>query len=113
VEISFGAHDTAVATNMNAPKLLRAKEIQKSIRDILYHHWDPIGVRGLGPEDEYDAYIGTVYQILATSRSEQELINYLDQTERITIGLSGNQHDRLERVAQKLLSLDVRLDANT
>jgi hypothetical protein len=72
---------------MKDPRAKRAVEIQDSIRQILYRDWDPIGVSGFAPEDEYDNYIAPVYRVLAGSRSEQELIELLHRTERDTIGL--------------------------
>lgn len=56
----------------------RARQIQDAIGEILMQHWDPIGVADV-PEarGEYDGYIGSVYRILVTSRSEQELIEFL------------------------------------
>jgi hypothetical protein len=87
----------------------RAAEIQDSIRQILYHEWDPIGVSGSAPEDEYDSHIAPVYRILAGSRSEQELIEFLFRTERDTIGVSCESPERLRPVARRLLELDVRL----
>ena len=35
----------------------RAAEIQDAIRQVLYREWDPIGVCGAEPDDEY----GLVY----------------------------------------------------
>jgi hypothetical protein len=90
----------------------RAAEIQDSIRQILYHDWDPIGVAGAAPEDEYDSYIAPVYRILAGSRSEQEICEFLFRTARNTIGVANNtvEHFELGRpIARKLLELDVRL----
>jgi hypothetical protein len=91
----------------------RAREIQGAIRAILYHEWDPIGVRGAAPEDEYDSYIGGVYRILTSSRSEDELVAYLAkaETEDMGLGRSPRQqlwHEELKRVAQKLLALKVK-----
>jgi hypothetical protein len=88
----------------------RAAEIQDSIREILFHVWDPISVSD-NPKlrDEYDSYIAPVYRILAGSRSEQELIEFLFQTERDTIGLSCESPEQLRPVARRLLELDVRL----
>jgi hypothetical protein len=86
----------------------RAAQIQDSIRKILYHDWNPIGVSEL-PEDEYDAYIRPVYRILAGTRSEQELIEFLFRTERDTIGMSCESPEQLRPVARRLLELDVRL----
>ena len=90
----------------------RAAEIQDSIRQILYREWDPIGVSGSAPEDEYDSYIAPVYRILAGSRSEQELVEFLFRTARDTIGVASDtkEHFELGRpVARRLLELDVRL----
>lgn len=90
----------------------RAAEIQNSIRQILYHDWDPIGVAGEAPEDEYDAYIAPIYRILVGSRSEQELCEFLFRTARDTIGMANDivEHFELGRpIARKLLELDVKL----
>ena len=64
----------------------RAAEIQDSIRQVLVHDWDPIGVSD-NPKlrDEYDSYVAPVYRILAGSRSEQELTEFLFQTVRDTM----------------------------
>jgi hypothetical protein len=86
----------------------RAGEIRDSIRRVLYHDWNPIGVGSL-PADEYDSYIAPVYRILAGSRSEQELVECLFQIERETIGMPCESPEGLRPVARKLLELDVRL----
>jgi hypothetical protein len=89
----------------------RAAEIQDSIRQILFRDWNPIGVSDL-PPDEYDAYIAPVYRILAGSRSEQELVEFLFRTARDTIGVACETDEHFEQlrpVARRLLELDVRL----
>ena len=90
----------------------RAREIQDAIRAILFHEWDPIDVRDAAPDDEYDSYIGGVYRILTSSRSEDELTAYLAKAETEDMGLGHPPHqqlwhDKLKRVVQKLLALDV------
>lgn len=88
----------------------RAAEIQDAIRQILYRDWDPIGVCGAAPEDEYDSYIGGVYRILATSRSEQALIEFLSKVESDLLASSDPaSRGRLRSVVKKLLALDVKL----
>ena len=87
----------------------RAAEIQDSIRRILYHEWDPIGVAGLAPSDEYDSYIAPVYRVLVGSRSEDELIDLLHRTEIERIGMACESREQLRPVARRLLALDVRL----
>jgi hypothetical protein len=91
------------------PRDKGAAEIQDSIRQILYHDWNPIGFAGLLPEDEYDSYIGPVYRILAGTRSEAELIALLRWTESETIGVSPASDEQLRSVARKRLALNVKL----
>jgi hypothetical protein len=85
----------------------RAAAVQDSIRQILYHDWDPIGVSGTAPKDEYDGYIAPVYRILAGTRSEDELVESLYRTETETMGLTAGSRDRLRKIARKLLALNV------
>lgn len=86
----------------------RAAKIQNSIREILYHDWNPIGFSGL-PQDEYDRYIAPVYRILTGTRSEQELVECLFRLERDIVGEQNGSPDKWRHVANKLLELDVRL----
>jgi len=85
----------------------RAREIQEAIRDVLYQEWDPLALRGLAPRDEYDSYIGGVYRILASSRSEEALVEFLGRA--ADLGVPGRGPDQLRSVARRLLALDVRL----
>ena len=88
----------------------QSAEIRDSIRRILYHEWDPIGIAGTAPENEYDSYINPVYQILTGTRSEQELCELLFQIARDTIGVASNtpEHFKLGRsTAHKLLAIKV------
>ena len=95
---------------MSDSKIKRAAEIQNSIRQILFHEWDPIGVNdNQNLSDEYDSYIAPVYKILAGSRSEEALIDYLFKTEHETIGCGCKDREMLRPVVRKLLTLDVKL----
>lgn len=86
-----------------------AIEIQERIRQVLLHEWDPIGVSGMeGPEDEYDAYVGEIYRLLASGASEHQIIEYLFEIETIRMGLDGNR-EGLKDVAGKLTNLEVSL----
>lgn len=87
----------------------RALEIQDSIRQILFHEWDPIGVNDTPSiSHEYDAYIAPIYRLLLGSRSEEEICDFLFRTERDAIGVSCDSPDQLRSVAQKLLRLDMQ-----
>ena len=92
-----------------SPERRGAAEIQDAIRQILYRDWDPTRVCGAAPEDEYDSYIGGVYRILSSSRSEDALIEFLAGAVEGVHGSQESAPERLRSVAQKLLALDVRL----
>jgi hypothetical protein len=96
--------------HMTTARHKRAAEIQDSIREVLLHHWDPIGIAG-NPKlrDEYDSYIGGAYRILASSRSQEELISYLSQAEAALTNSAPASQEQLCTVASRLLSINVSL----
>ncbi len=82
----------------------------QAIRDALMRHWDPIGVADVPQAaDEYDRYIGPVYRILADTRSEDGLVEFLYRTETQAMGLNGVSREHLREVARFLLTIDVSL----
>ena len=87
----------------------RAREIQNSIREVLIRDWDPTHVRDI-PEaqDEYDAYIGGIYHLLARGASEFAIATHLASVERESMGFSTSA-EALLPVARRLRQLDVRL----
>lgn len=93
---------------MTDSRASRAARIQDSIRQVLYHDWQPIPVADL-PEDEYDSYIAPAYRILTGSRSEKELIEYLFRLEGDSIGMQCKSAEQLRPVARKLLEIDLSL----
>ena len=87
----------------------RAREIQSQIRAILLRDWDPIGVRDEArAQDEYDSYIGGVYQLLVSGAPPQSVAEHLAHVEADQMGL-GMPPDKLLDVATKLCALDVNL----
>ncbi|MBN2019592.1 MAG: hypothetical protein JW749_05140 [Sedimentisphaerales bacterium] len=88
---------------MADPRDKRAAEILDSIRQILFHDWNPYCVdKNPNLEDEYDCFISPVYQILTGSRSEEELIDFL-------FSESKGIREKLRPIAKKLLALNVKL----
>jgi len=79
-----------------------------SIRTILWRDWDPIGC-GV-PEDEYDDYVGPVYELLKRGADRARIHAYLLETATETIGVPPvTQHTRdgLERAVDKLMALNL------
>ena len=89
----------------------QALEIQDSIRSVLLYEWDPIGIcSDQARSVEYDAYIAPIYRILVGTRSADELIERLAKMERAELGVGPTQRERLELIAGKLLTVEVRLN---
>jgi hypothetical protein len=92
-----------------ASREMQAKVIQEAIRGVLLRDWDPIGVRD-APEaqDEYDGYVGTVYQYLARGASLNEIAGYLAAVERDAMRIPKPSND-LIKVAERLKQIEIVL----
>ena len=89
-----------MSENLNRIRLLHGKIIE-----ILLKEWDPIGIQDI-PEaqDEYDAYVSSVYQLLISRKSEREIFEYLWWIETKHMGLSSDRQ-QTEAIARKLRAL--------
>jgi hypothetical protein len=55
-----------------------SRRIRVQIRHVLLDIWDPIGVRDEPyAQDEYDGYIGRIYELLTSDAPDAELTEYL------------------------------------
>ena len=55
-----------------------SRRIRVEIRRVLLSIWDPIGVKDEpNAQDEYDGYIGRLYELLVNKAPQSELIGYL------------------------------------
>ena len=94
---------------MNPTRENRAKEIQDAIREVLYREWDPIGVCGSGPKNEYDAYIGGIYRVLVSKPAREVVAGELKKIERENMGFDQVEEEALLGVADRLLAIDLQL----
>ena len=88
----------------------KAREIQQRIGEVLLRSWDPLGVAN-EPEaaDEYTAYVGGVYRLLATGASEREIAEHLVRLETEQLGYRDSEWRMLVPIARRLRKLNVRL----
>jgi hypothetical protein len=56
-----------------------SREVRRAIRTVFVEVWDPIRVMDdpEWPRDEYDGYIGRVFELLVTGGSDQQIVDYL------------------------------------
>jgi hypothetical protein len=81
-------------------------DIQDRIREVLNQRWDPIGVADI-VEDEYDGYIGEIYQLLKSDSSEATIAEYLRSIEADKMELRVSPLEKLRSVAESLRGLDL------
>ncbi len=64
------------------------RDIRSRIRRLLMEEWNPVGVKDV-PEaaDEYDSYIGGMFELLERNASGHELAEYLRCIEMDRMGL--------------------------
>jgi hypothetical protein len=82
----------------------RQFELEK-LRHIGWETWDPIGVRGLAPVDEYDRYLLHVASLLQHDVSQSEAAAYLDEIASNHMGLGSRTaqgHAASERTAEAI-----------
>jgi hypothetical protein len=80
----------------------QADSRHSAIRQILLEDWDPIGIKHI-PEaqDEYDAYVPQVEQLLSQGASIGQIFEYLWELETQHMALPGDQ-ERTKRIAERL-----------
>jgi hypothetical protein len=89
---------------------VRGRAIMDAISMVLMAYWDPIGVKDEDLPDEYDAYVGGVYRLLASGATELQIAEHLSRVEVEAMGFRPIPPKKLLPVARKLLSLNIRLD---
>jgi hypothetical protein len=55
-----------------------SRSIRVNIRHVLLNVWDPIGIKDEPKaQDEYDGYIGKLYDLLVSGAPDTDLVEYL------------------------------------
>jgi hypothetical protein len=87
----------------------QSREVRCAIRKVFVEVWDPIGVMSdpEWPRDEYDGYIGRVFELLVLGGSDEEICEYLVWASNVNMGLSGTI-DMLPPVIQALRQIDLK-----
>jgi hypothetical protein len=69
----------------------QSREVRRAIRKVFIEVWDPIGVMSDPdwPRDEYDGYIGQVFELLVLGGSDDEIRDYLLWASNVRMGLTG------------------------
>lgn len=80
---------------MNTSRLIdkeRSRRIRSEILNVLMTQWDPIGVKDKPmAADEYDLYIGDIYDLLTNNVHAQAISNHLREIEVKRMGFAEEQ----------------------
>jgi hypothetical protein len=84
--------------------------LYRTVHSAVLHDWDPIGVGNI-PEaqNEYDAYVPKLCELLESRRARDEIVGYLCWLETSQIGLSGNRQ-ATEAFADKLIQIAATIE---
>lgn len=79
---------------MSTPRPLidkaESRRIRVQMRHVLLEVWDPIGVKDEpNAQDEYDSYIGRLYELLVSRAPNSELVDYLYWAVHDAMGLDA------------------------
>lgn len=87
----------------------RARLYHEAIRRVLLKEWDPIGVSEIKEaQDEYDSYVGAIYNMLIMQKTKADIFDYLWWLETEHMGLTGNRQST-EHFAERLLKLPLEI----
>jgi hypothetical protein len=90
----------------------RSRRNRARVRDLFWREWDPIGVNGHAPNDEYDRYADKAYVMLMyEGRSASEIAEYLYYVGSEYMGLGESDRLKAVKVAERLVALKPDLEA--
>jgi len=76
---------------------------EHELRKLVYNEWHPIGLVGVLPEDEYDAYLGPIAHMLRKGASVDDIARHLEDLRiRVIVGESM-RNDEVDRRAAELI----------
>jgi len=83
-----------------------AGRLYSGIHDVLLNVWDPIGVKEEpNAQDEYDLYIGRVYELLVSAAPDSELAEYLHWVAHDRMGFDSAQLVDMTNTVQALRAI--------
>jgi hypothetical protein len=79
----------------------QSRRIRTEIRRVLLRTWDPIGIQDEpNAQNEYDAYIGRIYDLLTSGSVDSEIVEYLFWAVYENMGLDASREDMLPTLTE-------------
>lgn len=81
------------------------KALYKTIDEILWNDWDPIGMKlNEGPRDEYESEVPVIFSLKIRGADIETIAGKLHQIESKTMGMDGG-YENCKRIAEKIFNL--------
>ncbi|MGA9585968.1 MAG: hypothetical protein WBQ95_11615 [Terracidiphilus sp.] len=92
---------------MSTPKPIidkaESRRIRVEMRHVLLEVWDPIGIKDEpNAQDEYDGYIGKLYDFLVSHADDSQLIDYLYWAVHDNMGLDAASRSDMQSTVEAL-----------
>ena len=102
---------------MSTPKLridkYDSRKIRVQIRHVLLEVWDPIGVKDEpNAQDEYDGYLGDVYELLINGEPDEKIAEYLHGVVYDRMGLESARLSDMAPTVQALRAIPIPSDGD-
>ena len=97
---------------MSTPEPLIGKDesrrIRVEIRHVLLDVWDPIGIKDVpNARDEYDGYIGRLYELLINNAADSDLTEYLYWAAHDQMGFDAARPSDMAATAEALRKIQL------
>ena len=78
----------------------QSRQLRAQIHNVLLDVWDPIGIKDEpNAQNEYDGYIGGLYDLLTSGAPDSALVDYLHRAVYENIGLDATREDMRDTVS--------------
>jgi hypothetical protein len=86
----------------------QSRSIRAKVREVLLSTWDPIGIAGEpNAQNEYDSYIGPIYDLLVSKAADAALIEYLYWAVHENMGLDAASKEDMRDTVSALRKIDL------
>ena len=85
-----------------------SRRIRAEIRQVLLRSWDPIGIRDEpNAQNEYDSYLGGIYELLVRRATEQEIAAHLFNIVKDRMEIDASAGD-IAKTVRALNAIEIR-----
>lgn len=98
----------AVDASETSIEKYQSRRVRAQIRHVLMDTWDPIGVKDEpNAQDEYNAYIGDIYELLISQAPDSKIAEYLYSVAHDRMGFSSTAASNTKDTVDALKAIPI------